>query len=170
MVQKVLNKVVVKQICLMHFLVEEEVEVDKLLLNKWQKLNQLKKHLILLQKIFIMVKSSKQNIIDQDVVKNVMEKVEKMFKNVKHVKEKVLLCRCIKWVQECINKYKNIVINVLVKDKLFQKLPDVNNVKEKKLLKKLKLFKYQLKKEHQIIIQLHYQEKVIKFQMLWLVI
>ncbi len=38
-----------------------------------------------------MVRSWKYNIWEADVVKSVMEKVDRMYKNVKHVKVKVLL-------------------------------------------------------------------------------
>ena len=179
MAQKEL-KVEIKQICSICSSAEEE-EVDNQQLNKWQKLNQPKKHLILLQRIFTMVELLKWNIQDRDAVKNAMVKEVKMLRNVKHAKEKVslyryninfinLINRCIKWVRECINRSRSIVINAQVKVKLFQKAQNANNVKVKKYLKKRKLLKYQSKKEHQIIIQSPYLVKVMKFQMHLLVI
>ena len=44
-----------------------------------------------------------------------------MLKNAKLVKDKVESSKCIKWDQECISKFKRIVINVKVKDKLLDK-------------------------------------------------
>lgn len=51
------------------------------------------------------------------VARNAMERVVKMLKNVRHVKDKEELSKCSKWVPECISKSKKIVINVKVKDK-----------------------------------------------------
>lgn len=68
-------------------------------------------------KISIMEKLLKSTIQELDAAKNVMVKVDKMYKSVKHAKEKVLLSKCIKWVLVCINKFKNIVTNAQVKDK-----------------------------------------------------
>jgi hypothetical protein len=107
-------------------------------------------------------------IPELDAVKNVKAKVDKMFKNVNNVKEKVWLFKCIKWVQECINKYKNIVINVKERVKSSLKEVNANNAMDKKFLKKPKLLKFQLKKVFQIIIQLLFQVKVTKFPMQWL--
>lgn len=61
------------------------------------------------------------NIQEQDVAKNVMVKADKMLKNVNSVKVKVWLSKCIKWDQVCINKFKNIAINAVDRDKLFHK-------------------------------------------------
>jgi len=147
---------------------EEEVEEEQEDVNKFLKLNLLKKHSQSLCKIFIMVKLWNLKIPELDAVKNVKVKVDKMFKNVSNVKEKVWLFKCIKWVQECINKYKNIVINVKEKVKSSLKEANANNVMDKKFLKKPKLLKFQFKKVFQIIIQLLFQVKVTKFPMQWL--
>lgn len=117
-----------------------------------------------------MAKLLKCKIQEQDAVKNVTVKVDKMYKNVKHVKEKVLLFKCIKWVLECINKFKNTVINAKDKDKLLLKEVNVKVVMVQRFLKKLKPLKYQYKKEYQTTSQLLFQDKVIKSLMLWLVI
>jgi hypothetical protein len=92
-------------------------------------------------------------------------KEDKMFKNVKHVKVEVKLFKCIKWVQECINKFKKTVINVLDKDRLFLKVENVKFVMVEKSHKKSKNFKFLYKKVLLIIIQLLWQDKETKFQM-----
>ena len=56
-------------------------------------------------------------IKEQDAVINAVEKVVKMLKNVKHAKAKVELCKCTKWVQACINRFKKHAINVQAKVK-----------------------------------------------------
>jgi len=98
-----------------------------------------------------------------------MAKVDNKLKNASNVKGKVWSFKCIKWVQECINKYKNIVINVQVKVKSSHKPADANHAMERKSYKRKKPYKYQLKKELLIIIQSPCQDKVMRFQMLWLV-
>lgn len=111
--QKVPKEVKVKKIFWTCFSVEEEeAEAVPLEKNKCKRLKLPKKHFKLLYKIYIMEKLLKWTIQEQDVVKNVTVKVVKMFKNVKHVKVEVKLFKCIKWVQECINKSKNTAINV----------------------------------------------------------
>ena len=141
---------------------EEEVHLEK---NKCKKLNLPKKDFKLLCKIYIMEKSLKWITQEQGAVKNVVVKEDKMFKNVKHVKVEVKLFKCIKWVQECINKFKNTVINVLDKDKLFLKVENVKFVMVEKSHKKSKNFKFLYKKVLLIIIQLLWQDKETKFQM-----
>ncbi len=123
-----LEEVMTFSICSSEEVEEEEQEVVLEDENKLLKLNQLKKHSQSLYKTFIMAKLLKCKIQEQDAVKNVTVKVGKMYKNVKHVKEKVLLFKCIKWVLECINKFKNIVINAKVKDKLLLKEVNVKVV------------------------------------------
>lgn len=133
--------------------------------NKCKKLNLPKKHFKLLYKIYIMEKLLRWIIQEQDVVKNVGVKEDKMFKSVKHVKVEVKLFKCIKWVQECINKFKNTVINVLDKDKLFLKVENVKFVMVERFYKKSKNFKFLYKRVLLIIIQLLCQDKETKFQM-----
>ena len=94
----------------------------------------------------------------------------KMYKNVKHAKVRVQSCKCIKWVQVCINKFKKIVTNAKVKVKLLLKEANVNNVTVKKYFKRPKKYKFQYKKVHRIIIQLICLEKEIKSLMLYQVI
>jgi hypothetical protein len=62
-----------------------------------------------------------------------MEKAVRMYRNVKHAKEKVKLFKCIKWDQVCSNKSKKPVINVQEKDKLSHKIIDAKPAKVKKL-------------------------------------
>jgi hypothetical protein len=50
-------------------------------------------------------------------VKSVEEKEAKTLKNVKAVKARVELFKCIKWDLECISKFKRIVINAKAKVK-----------------------------------------------------
>jgi 1,4-dihydroxy-2-naphthoyl-CoA synthase len=61
-----------------------------------------------------------------------------MYKNVKLVKAKELLFKCTKWDQECISKFRNIVINVKAREKSLLKVQNANNVLEKRPLKKRK--------------------------------
>ncbi len=151
--------------------VEEEVELEALEdVNKCQRLNLPKKHLMLLLKIFTMAKSLSLNIPEQDAAKNAVVKEGKVSKNANNVKERVSLFKCIKWAQACINKFKSTVINVADKDKLYLKEENVKVAMEKRSLKRQKPSKSQLKREHQIIIQLLFPAKEIKSQMLWLVI
>lgn len=110
------------------------------------------------------------NIQEQGVAKNVMVKAGKMLKNVNNVKVKVWSSKCIKWAQVCINKFKNIAINAVEKDKLFHKEVNVKSVMEKKSYKKRRRSMFQLRKELQTIIQSQWPGKVTKFQMLWQVI
>ena len=91
-----------------------------------------KGHLILLYKMFIMEKCLRSNMKEQDVVRHVMEKVAKMFKNAKPVKEMEELCKCFRWVQVCISKFKNLVINVQDKGKLLVRVVNARPAKEKK--------------------------------------
>lgn len=121
-------------------------------------------------KIFTTVELSNSNTPEQDVVKNVMVKVDNKSKNVNNVKVKVWSFKCIKWVQECINKSKNIVINVQVKAKSSLKPVNANHAMERKFYKRKKLSKYQLKKVHLTTTQSLCQVKEMKFLMLWLVI
>ena len=51
-----------------------------------------------------------------------------MLRNVKLVKVKVELCKCIKWDQECTSKFKKIVINVKARDRLLEKEVNVKPV------------------------------------------
>lgn len=102
-------------------------------------------------------------------MKNVAVKVDNKSKNVNNVKVKVWSFKCIKWVQECINKFKNIAINVQAKVKSSLKPANVNHVTARKSYKRRKLFKFQLKKVHPTIIQLPCQVKEMKFPMQWLV-
>lgn len=162
----------VKKISLICSSVVEEEEQEEVVLveeNKWPKSKPHKKPLMLPYRIFTMVELSNSNTPEQDVVKNVTVRVDNKSKNVNNVKVKVWSFKCIKWVQECINKSKNIVINVQVKAKLSLKPVNANHAMERKSYKRKKLSKYQLKKVHQTIIQLLCQVKVMKFLMLWLV-
>lgn len=146
---------------------EVEEEEEALLKNKSLKSNLPKKHSQSLFKTFIMEKLSKCSIPDQDAAKNVEAREDKTLKNANNAKEKVWSSKCTKWVQACINKFKNIAINVKEKDKLLLRAENVNNAKDKRFSKRKKLSKFQLKKVFQIITQLHYQEKVMKYLMLW---
>lgn len=97
-------------------------------------------------------------------------KVDNKCKNVSNVKAKVWSFKCIKWAQECINKSKNIAINVQDKAKSSLKPVDVSHVTARKSYKRRKPFKFQSKKVHLTIIQLLCQEKETKFLTQWLVI
>lgn len=98
---------------------------------------------------------------------NAPEKEVKVCKNAKHAKDKVELSKCIKWVLECISKFKKIVINAKGKDRLSLKAQNAKPATVKRLWKNKKLLKLELIKVFQIIIQLRLQEKVIKSQMPW---
>jgi hypothetical protein len=74
-------------------------------------------------------------------VKNVLGKAVRMSKNVKIVKDKAVLFKCSKWVQECINKFKKIVISVKGKVKLLVKEVNVKFVMGKRLWKNKKLWR-----------------------------
>lgn len=50
-------------------------------------------------------------IKEHDAARSVMERVARMFKNARPAKDKVGLCKCIKWVLVCINKCRRLVIN-----------------------------------------------------------
>ena len=102
--------------------------------------------MISLLKIFTTVELSKCSTIEQDAVKNAMEKEDKMSKNARLVKEKVSLFKCIKWDQECISKSRNIAINVLGKVKLFQKAENARIAMVKRSLRRLKHSKFQSKR------------------------
>lgn len=166
MVQRVdLKKEEIYSICSSE---EEEVEEDKEGAgNKCLRLSQPRKLLTLLLKIFIMGKLSNCNTTEPDVVRNVMEREVRTYKNVKHAKEKVLQYKCIKWVQECINKFRNIVTNVVDRDKSYLKLANVRPVMGRKCIRRQKPSKSQSKRVHQTIIQSQCQVKVMKFLMLW---
>jgi hypothetical protein len=101
---------------------------------------------------------------------NAVVKVDKISKNVKHVKVMDKLYKLFKWDQVCTNKYKNHVINVLVKVKLYSKLIDVKHVKVKKLSKNKKLSKLPSKKVSLKTILLKSMAKVIKYHKLYPVI
>jgi heterodisulfide reductase subunit B len=102
----------------------------------------------------------------QEYVINVMVKVDKMYKDVRHVKDKVKLYRHFRWDQECINKYRNHVINVQVKVKLFRKVIDVRHVKEKKQYKNRKHLISISRKGYPKINPSKLRDKVTKYRML----
>jgi len=61
-----------------------------------------------------------------------MERVERGLKPARHVKEMAVCFRCIRWVLECINKFKKHVMHVKEKVKLLMRLRNVKGAKEKK--------------------------------------
>ena len=115
-----------------HFL-EEVVEVDP---NNNKKFKLPKKPSTSLLNKSIMDKWLKSSIQGPDVVKNAVEKVVRILKNVNHAKDKEELCKCIKWVLECISKSKRLVISVQAKDKLLEKEGNVKFAKEKRSWKR----------------------------------
>ena len=172
MVVKVDNLEVKKISWICSSVVEEE-QLEEVVLeeeSKWLKSKLHKKPSMSPYKIFTTVELSNSNTLEQDVVKNVTVKVDNKSKNVNNVKVKVWSFKCIKWVQECINKSKNIVINVQVKVKLSLKPVNANHAMERKFYKRKKLSKYQLKKVHLTTTQLLCQVKETKSLMPWLVI
>lgn len=113
---------------------------------------------------------SKFHIKEPVAAKNAKAKEGKMLKNVRHAKVKVESCKCIKWAQECISKFKRIAINVKAKAKLLVKGENARPARARKYWKKKKLLKLQLIKVHQTIIPLKCQDKEIKYLMHWQVI
>lgn len=72
------------------------------------------------------------NTIEHNYVKDVMEKEERIKKNVKIAKDKEWLLKC-KWlVQECINNLRLLVKNAKDKESYKIKKMFVNNAMEKK--------------------------------------
>jgi hypothetical protein len=61
--------------------------------------------------------SSRSLTKEPDVVRVVKVKEDKKLCNVERVKEREEWCKCFKWVQECINKFKRIVISVREREK-----------------------------------------------------
>lgn len=96
-----------------------EAKQEELLKNvkKFKRSNPLKSLSMSHFKTFTMEKWSKFSILEQDAVKNVKVKADKTSKNVSYVRVKVSLSKCIRWVPECINKSKSIVINAADKDR-----------------------------------------------------
>lgn len=85
-----------------------------------------------------------------------------MLKVVQLVKVEEELCKCIKWDQECINKFKRIVIIVRDKDKLLLKEVNARLVLERKLCPRKKYWKYLLRKEYLMVALSFSTEKAIK--------
>lgn len=103
-------------------------------------------------------------------MKIVMVREGKMLKSVQFVKERVELLKCSRWDLECISKYNKIVTSAMDKDKSLEREENVKVAKVKKSFKNKKYYKLQLIKESQIITQLSYLEREMKFLMHWQVI
>lgn len=88
-----------------------------------------------------------------------------MLKNVKHVRDKEELLKCSKWVLECISKFNKLVINVMDKDKLLEKVENVKNVLVKRFLRKKKLWMFLLIKVLPTIFLSNFLEREMKFLM-----
>jgi hypothetical protein len=147
---------------------EEAAEVVNPHVNKFPNANPLKSLSMSVLRIFTMAKLSKFKIRGPDAAKNVAVREDKMSKNAKPAREKVWSFKCIKWVRECINKFKNIVISAKVKAKLSLKVENVRNVKDKRFFRKQKPLRFQLKKVSHKTTQLRFQEKVTNFLIPWL--
>jgi hypothetical protein len=107
---------------------EEEPEVVLEDERKCLKLNLPKRHSISPLKTFTTAESSNSNTLEPDAAKSVMVRVDKMSKNVNNAREKVWSFKCIKWVQECINKFKSTVINAVERERLFLKEESAKDV------------------------------------------
>jgi hypothetical protein len=116
--------------------VEEVLEEEAK--NKCQKFKQLKKVYKSHYKIFITETCLKYLIKEQDAAINVLVKEDKVLRNAKLVKGKAELSKCIKWVLECISKFKKIVINVKGKEKLSLKVQNAKLAMVKRLVKNKK--------------------------------
>lgn len=90
------------------------------------------------------------------------EKEEKMLKHAQHAKAKVELYKCIKWVQECISKFRKTVIHVKVREKSLRKALNAKNAKEKSIFQLKKSSKCPFRKELRITIQSLWLVKAIK--------
>ena len=150
------NNLEVKKISWICSSVVEEEELEEVVLeeeNKWLKSKPHKKPSMSLYKIFTTEELSNSNTPEQDVVKNATVRVDNKSRNVNNAKVKVWSFKCIKWVQECINKSKNIAINVQVKVKSSLKPVNANHAMERKFFKRKKLSKSPSKKVHLTITQ-----------------
>lgn len=143
---------VTKKICWTCSLEEaEEAEAGLSVKNKWPKSKPPKNHSKSPYKIFITAELSNLNIQEQDAVKSVVVKVDNKFKNANNAKVRAWSYKCIKWDQECTNRFKNIAINAPVKVKSSLNPPSVNHAMAKRFHKRRKHFKSQLKRVLQII-------------------
>lgn len=80
----------------------------------------------------IMAQFSRFHMREQDAAKLVKEKEDKKQRNAQHVKEKGVSFRCIKWDQECISKFKKIVMPVKEKARLLQKMENAKPALEER--------------------------------------
>lgn len=102
---------------------------------------------------------------EQDAARLVKEREEKMLNRVEHARARVELCKCTRWDQECINRFKRIVILAKEKEKSFLREVNVKLVLVKKYQLNLKLLMSPSRKELFMVMLSLLVAKVIKYPM-----